>query len=196
MPSGTCNPKRQRGTANPPPDFRPASCTAAPANLATGAERMPKRSNAGVRRLAWLLDDLIRIPGTQRRIGLDPLIGLIPVGGDVASGAVATYIIVAASRLGAPPAVLLRMAGNVMIDTVFGSVPVIGDVFDATWKANRRNAALLQRYIDDPGPVRRSSRRLLVLLVSLIVLLVIAMAVLSFLLVRYVAGLAGALFGG
>jgi hypothetical protein len=150
-----------------------------------------KRSNAGVRRLAWILDDLIRIPGTRRRFGLDPLIGLIPVGGDVASGAVATYIIVVASRLGAPPSVLLRMAGNVMLDTIFGSVPVAGDLFDAAWKANRRNAALLQRYIDDPAPVQRRSRLLLILIVAAIVLLIITMAVLSVLVLRWVLGLFG-----
>ncbi len=84
-----------------------------------------------VRVLARLLDDAIPIPGTSIRIGLDPIIGLVPGLGDIAGGIASAYIVLAAARLGAPKAMLLRMAANVAIDTVVGGVPVLGDLFDA-----------------------------------------------------------------
>lgn len=97
-------------------------------------------------RLAWWLDDSFRIPGTNRRVGLDGLIGLIPGVGDTATTAIAAYIVYRAWRMGAPGHVLARMGGNVAIDFLVGSVPVLGDVFDLAFKANRRNLELLRRW--------------------------------------------------
>ena len=95
--------------------------------------------------LSHLLDDFLRIPGTQIRFGLDGIIGLIPGIGDII-GALASWIIILAAWLrGVPKVTLLRMLANVAVETIIGSVPVLGDAFDIAWKANRRNFALLER---------------------------------------------------
>jgi Domain of unknown function (DUF4112) len=100
-----------------------------------------------VRLLSRLLDEQFRIPGTRYRVGLDGLLGLIPGVGDAAGALLSTYILYEAMRLGAPSTVLLRMVANIGIDTVGGAIPVVGDIFDIAWKANKKNAALLHAYL-------------------------------------------------
>lgn len=110
-------------------------------------------------RLAWLLDDSIVLPGTQRRFGLDPLIGLIPGVGDIVGACLSLWLVIEAARLGAPGHLLLRMVGNVLVETIVGIVPVVGDLFDFYWKANSRNRDLLAGYIDHqlaPGQGHRT----------------------------------------
>ena len=126
-----------------------------------------------LRTLSNLLDNAIRIPGTNYRIGLDPLVGLLPVVGDVPTTAASAYVVFEAARIGAPRETLARMVVNLAIDAVFGSIPIIGDVFDATWKANARNVTLLEARAADPAA--RADRRFLlafaaVLLVGLLAL--------------------------
>ena len=99
-----------------------------------------------VRLLSRLLDEQFRIPGTTYRIGLDGLLGLIPGVGDAAGALLSAYILYEAMRLGAPGTVLLRMIANIGIDTLGGVMPVVGDIFDFAWKANKKNAALLHAY--------------------------------------------------
>lgn len=149
-------------------------------------ERRDARDARSVRRLAWLLDDVIRIPGTNLRFGIDPLLGLLPGGGDLAGGVLSGYIILAAARAGAPPSVLVRMGANVVVDAIVGTVPLLGDLFDAGFKANRRNAALLDRYIDAPRPVERRSRVVLLLVLLALAAVLIGAAVLGILLVRWI----------
>lgn len=97
--------------------------------------------------LSHLLDDFLRIPGTQIRFGLDGIIGLIPGVGDVI-GAMASWIIILAAWLrGVPRVTLARMLANVAIETIVGAVPILGDAFDIAWKANRKNFALLERSV-------------------------------------------------
>lgn len=98
-------------------------------------------------RLAGLLDDRFRIPGTRWRFGLDSLIGLIPGVGDAAGAAMSIYIIAEAARLGLPKPVILRMLANMGIDAVLGTVPLAGDIFDVAYKANRRNVSLALRHL-------------------------------------------------
>ncbi len=100
-----------------------------------------------VRLLSRLLDEQFRIPGTTYRVGLDGLLGLIPGVGDVAGALLSTYILYEAIRLGAPRTLLLRMAANIGMDTVVGGIPVVGDIFDMAWKANKKNSALLHAYL-------------------------------------------------
>ncbi|ABF41151.1 hypothetical protein Acid345_2150 [Candidatus Koribacter versatilis Ellin345] len=95
--------------------------------------------------LASLLDDLFRIPGTPIRFGLDPLIGLLPGVGDLITGAASFLIILAGWQRNLPRVTLVRMVTNVVIDTLVGSIPVAGDMFDVAWKSNRKNLTLLQR---------------------------------------------------
>jgi hypothetical protein len=141
-----------------------------------------------LRQLARVLDDLIRIPGTNIRVGLDPLLGLLPGGGDLAGGAIAAYSLMVAARVGAPPSVMLRMAGNIALDALFGVVPVLGDLFDVGWKANRRNVVLLERYIGAPEPVRARSRLLVVVLLVALAAVFVGVAVVSVLVVRWLFG--------
>jgi hypothetical protein len=117
-------------------------------------------------RLAWLLDSSITVPGTRFRIGLDALIGLIPGFGDLAGVLLSSYIVREAARLGAPPSVLTRMAFNVAVEGIVGIVPFAGDVFDAVWKANQRNYALLEAHLQHPQRTAKSSRNFVALLIA------------------------------
>lgn len=114
-----------------------------------------------LRSLAWLLDNSIPLPGGFR-IGLDALIGLIPGVGDAIGALMSVFILNEARLLGAPRSVLLRMAGNVLLETAIGAIPFAGDLFDAGFKANMRNLALLERYHLDPRGAARGSRWFLI----------------------------------
>ena len=104
--------------------------------------------------LATLMDATFTVPGTSFRFGLDALMGLIPVGGDVLAGIVSTYLIWEARRLGAPRRVLARMAANTLLDTAVGSIPVLGDAFDVLYRGNVRNLRILRRWLEREGLVR------------------------------------------
>lgn len=126
---------------------------------------------ARLRRLSHYLDSAFRIPGTEYRIGLDPILGLLPVVGDLPATAASAYIVAEAAALGAPRETVVRMVGNLVVDAVVGSVPVVGDAFDAVWKANRRNVRLLEARRADPSGARRDGRVLAVVGVALVALL-------------------------
>ena len=128
-----------------------------------------------IRRLAWWLDQGIRIPGTQIRIGLDPILGLVPGLGDSAGALLGSAILWEGVRRGVPRLTLVRMAANILFDAALGSVPVAGDVFDAAWKANTRNLELLERHAIAPAKVRRSDRLFVVALIAVVVVLVVAL---------------------
>jgi len=100
-------------------------------------------SDSNLDLLSHLLDDFIRIPGTPIRFGLDGIVGFIPGAGDILGGLASSIIIIAAWVRGVPRVTVARMVLNVAIETVVGAVPVLGNLFDIGWKANRRNYALL-----------------------------------------------------
>ena len=100
-------------------------------------------------RLATALDSAFVVPLTGIRFGADALLGLVPVLGDLVGMGLSGYLILEARRLGAPPAMLTRMAGNVAFDTIVGSVPIAGSVFDVFYKANKRNMAILREHLSD-----------------------------------------------
>ena len=102
---------------------------------------------ARLRRLARLMDAQFGIPGTRFRFGVDALIGLAPGVGDAVTGLLSLWVVWEARNLGAPPALLARMLGNVAIEVAGGAVPVLGDLFDAVFKANLRNVALLEGWL-------------------------------------------------
>lgn len=141
------------------------------------------------RALARVLDTAIGIPGTKLRVGLDALLGLIPGAGDAVGAALSGYIILAAARAGASRPVLLRMVGNVLVDTVIGAIPVLGDLFDVAFRSNTRNVALLERLAVDPVTVDRGSRRLGALVIAILVLVILGIVTLGFLLARMLWGL-------
>lgn len=128
---------------------------------------------AAIRRseaLARFLDNSIPIPGTGYKIGWDAIIGLIPGVGDILAGILSTYIVVQAIEQGASRATVLRMALNVAIETVVGAVPVLGDLFDAAWKANVRNARLLETSLRQGSQAVRRDRWFMALVVLGLVL--------------------------
>ncbi|GAC1346455.1 MAG: hypothetical protein NVSMB18_28740 [Acetobacteraceae bacterium] len=102
---------------------------------------------ARLRRLAWLLDAQFHLPGTKFRFGVNSLIGLWPIAGDVSLGLVSLLIVWEAKRLGAPTALIGQMLANVALEVIGGSVPLLGDLFDMAFKANLRNLALLERWV-------------------------------------------------
>ncbi|MFC6490400.1 DUF4112 domain-containing protein [Nitratireductor sp. GCM10026969] len=103
---------------------------------------------AEMERLAGLLDSRWRIPGTPIRFGIDAVAGLIPGIGDAATGIVSAYLLYRAARMGVPRTTLAAMGGNVLLDVVFGAIPLLGSVFDVFFKANNRNIRLLQRHLE------------------------------------------------
>ena len=100
-----------------------------------------------IRRIANLLDTAIGIPGTKIRFGLDPILGLIPGGGDLVTAVISAYMIYLATRFGLERAEIFEMIKNVAIETAIGSVPVAGDLFDAYFKANIRNLEILEKHL-------------------------------------------------
>jgi len=100
-----------------------------------------------IRKLSRLMDTSIRIPLTGFRIGIDPIIGLVPGAGDLVSSAFSAYIIFLATRFGIPRQDLAKMVFNVGLEAVVGTVPLIGDLFDAFYKSNIRNLAILEQHL-------------------------------------------------
>ena len=142
-----------------------------------------------LRQLAWLLDSAIPIPGTRFTIGLDALLGLIPLVGDLIGVFISSYIVKEAARMGAPRIVLMRMAANVGIEGLVGVVPFVGDAFDAAWKANQRNVRLLDAWVAQPKKTARATRLFGVGLGLGLVALLVLLAVSGYYLLRWFIGL-------
>ena len=98
-----------------------------------------------------LMDGAFVLPGTNIRLGLDAVIGLVPVAGDVISGLVSSYLIWEARQLGAPRWLIARMMANTLLDTTIGAIPLVGDAFDLMFRANMKNMALLRRHMEKRG---------------------------------------------
>jgi Domain of unknown function (DUF4112) len=112
-----------------------------------------QHSLARLEALAKLMDSSFNVPGTNIRMGLDGIIGLVPIAGDLISGMISSYVIWEARRLGASRWVIGRMMTNTLIDTVFGAVPILGDAFDVLFRTNIRNLALLKKHLARKGLV-------------------------------------------
>ena len=139
------------------------------------------------------MDAGIRIPGTNLRFGLDPILGLIPGGGDALGAVLAGWILVEAIRMGASRATVLRIAGNVALDAGVGAIPFIGDIFDFAWKANLRNVALLERHLAAPERAAHADRSFNLFVLCGVCVLVLGLLALGILLTRWVLrALAGA----
>lgn len=142
-------------------------------------------AHARLARLAWLLDNAIAIPGTRLRIGFDALIGLIPGVGDLAGVLVSSYIVGQAWRMGVPRSTLVHMGANILIEGIVGAVPLAGDLFDAAWKANARNVALLRAHADDPRRATRASRWFITILFTGLALAALMIGALAYAIVRW-----------
>lgn len=147
-------------------------------------EPPPHATRARLARLAWLLDNSIRVPGTDFRIGLDAIIGLIPGLGDFVGALLSSYIVGQAWQMGVPKSTLTRMGFNVLVEGVVGAVPLFGDIFDAAWKANHRNVQLLHAHLENPRRAVRASRAFVVLLLTALLVLLLALGLAVYALVR------------
>ena len=144
-----------------------------------------------LRRVAYWLDEGVPLPGTRYRIGLDPILGLVPGVGDAAGAVMAVAILVEAGRRGTSRLTLTRIATNIALDAALGAVPLLGDAFDALWKANLRNVALLEQHAANPTAARKADRLFFVLLTGSLFLFCAALVagglLLTALLIRLVA---------
>lgn len=132
-----------------------------------------------LRRVSKLLDNAITIPGTKISFGLDPILGLLPGGGDTVTGGVAAYIVVEAARMGVPRDILWKMVGNILIDSFAGTIPVVGDLFDVGWKANVKNIELLEKHLD-VAKSSKSDKLFIIGLIFVLALIVLGFAVITF----------------
>lgn len=165
-------------------DTRPARREAHEGNVVGGPRptRPPGKNDGALEGLAWILDDAIRIPGLNVRLGLDALIGLVPGFGDAAGTLLGSAVLVGAVRHRVPMRVLLVMAWNLLFDKLIGLIPFIGDAADAVHRANSKNYRLLRRTVEAGDTVDTDSRGYLiraVLLVAVIVLILIAFSVVA-----------------
>ncbi|MEG4013408.1 MULTISPECIES: DUF4112 domain-containing protein [unclassified Microcoleus] len=128
--------------------------------LQNSAANSPNKSQTAslrrLRQISHLLDNAIPIPGTRYRIGLDPILGLIPGGGDLVGSIFAGYVVFKSAQMGVPQETLIKMAANIVFDTVAGTVPVAGDLLDVAWKANVKNIELLDAHLGSPEPGKKA----------------------------------------
>ncbi|MEO7985094.1 MAG: DUF4112 domain-containing protein [Gemmatimonadales bacterium] len=149
-----------------------------------------------LRRVGWILDNSVRIPGTRIRFGVDAIIGLVPGLGDLIAGGLSLYIIAQAAKLGVPRALLARMGWNVAVDTLVGEVPILGDLFDVAWKANMRNLRLLEDHLGQPVAGTKANRGFVVLLCLGLLLLTVGAITAAVFMFRFFDGmLRGGLIG-
>jgi Domain of unknown function (DUF4112) len=142
-----------------------------------------------LRQLARVLDKAVVIPGTQVGIGLDPIMGLIPGGGDFLGVMFSSYIVLEAARLGAPQATLGRMVFNIIIDGLVGAVPIIGDFFDFAWTANTNNIKLLEEYLKFPSQRSSADGWFIFGVLAVLLLTAIVLVALPVILLRLVWGI-------
>lgn len=119
---------------------------------------MSEQNKKTEHRLAELLDSQFKIPNTNIRFGLDPIISLIPGAGDVVAGVISLYFLIQGAIHGGRAAVLGRMFINILLDVLIGSIPILGDAFDVYWKANLRNARILDELQQNPQKTTSESR--------------------------------------
>ncbi len=129
--------------------------------------------------LALIMDNLLRLPGTKFRFGLDPIIGLLPGVGDTASAIVSGLALIYAARSGQPKILLARMAANILINELVGIIPGIGDAFSFWFKSNARNYELLRRYSAEPQRRRKSDWIFVIFVLGLLAIVVAAGIIVS-----------------
>ncbi len=123
-------------------------------DIPTGTDPLSVRRR--VEALEHLLERSFRIPGINYPVGLDSIVGLIPVVGDVVTAAMGAYIVWEGRNLGLPKWKLWRMAGNIAVDTAVGAVPLVGDAFDLVFRSNTRNLRIIKRHLDKHHPATRT----------------------------------------
>lgn len=130
-----------------------------------------------VERIAEILDSKFRLPGTKFRFGIDPLLGLVPFVGDITSFAISGYLIIFIAKKGISRKALIMMILNVVVDTVLGAIPIVGNIFDFTFRANRRNIRLLREHYEE-GKYQGSGTGIVLLIAGILVSLLILISIL------------------
>lgn len=157
--------------------------------LSPQPSRKPIESQANtvrrLRRFSYLLDSAIRIPGTPYRIGIDPLLDILPIGGDFIGAALSIYIVFEAARMGVSRPILVQMVSNILLDTVIGTVPVLGTVADAVWKANGKNIDLLETELNIPQSQKKADWLFLALLIGGLLIAIVVLAAISVMILRW-----------
>ncbi len=141
-----------------------------------------------LRLFSRLLDKAIPIPGTNAGIGLDPILGLLPVGGDFLGVVLSAYIVIEAARLGASQGVLGKMTINIIIDALVGIVPVLGDIFDIAWTANERNIKLLEEHLQFPHRGKKANSWFVLVILAGLLILAIGIAVFAIMVLKLLLG--------
>lgn len=141
--------------------------------------------------LALIMDNFVRLPGTNFRFGLDPLLGLIPGLGDTGSSVISAMALIAAARRGLPKILLARMSLNILINEFVGIVPILGDAFSFWFKSNARNYELLKRHTAAPRKSTTSGWIFVALVLAALVLLLLVSLAVSFWLLAAIARLLG-----
>ena len=129
-----------------------------------------------LRQISNLLDNAIAIPGTEYRVGLDPILGLLPGGGDTLTAFFSAYIVWEAAQMGLPRETLIRMVWNIVLDSLLGFIPVLGDIFDVAWKANVKNISLIESHLASPVPSKKVNKLFLILLLAGLILFIIGIS--------------------
>jgi hypothetical protein len=152
------------------------------APVPTPGDERERRGRLGLeklRKVTRVMDQAFGIPGTKWRFGLDALFGLVPGLGDIAGGVVAVYGLHVARLLRAPAVIQLHMLTNIALDALIGTIPIIGDIFDFVYKAQTRNLAMLDEWLQTPHEARRRSRRGLILIPLAIVFVFATLTILG-----------------
>ena len=144
-------------------------------------------------KLSSFLDSKYKVPGTNFRFGIDPIIGLIPGLGDVTSFTFSSFLILLMAKKGASGKVVALMVLNVLLDTIIGSIPVIGTIFDFFYKANNRNVRLLKRHYEE-GKYQGSGKGVLIATIVVLVVILVLLFIFLFKLIGYVFDFLGGLF--
>lgn len=156
---------------------------------AAGASGAPDGAGASgvpdwAERMVRFLDDGFTVPGTKFRVGFDAILGLVPGVGDVVTTASSVALLWVAWKRDLPYPVMARMVGNLAIDAIVGAVPILGDLFDLVFKANRRNLDLIEAYSGGRREVSRSGKAFLILLGATVLGILVASVLLSIVLLR------------
>jgi hypothetical protein len=144
-------------------------------------------AEARIERVTHVLDDLVPIPGTGQKIGVDPVIGLVPVVGDVVAAVVGGWVILEAARFGVPRIALARMVVNLLVDLAIGAIPLIGDLFDIVSRSNSANLAIFRRHALDPDATTAGHQAFFV---GLVLMLLGAIWLVAWLAARFIEALA------
>ncbi|MBD2355670.1 DUF4112 domain-containing protein [Tolypothrix sp. FACHB-123] len=138
-----------------------------------------------LRQLSRLMDNMITIPGTQVGVGLDPILGLLPIGGDFLGVILSCYIVLEAARIGVSRATLGRMVVNIIIDGLIGTFPMLGDLFDFAWKANTLNIQLLEENLKSPQNMQKADKGFMLLLLVGLLLIAIILVILPMIVIGW-----------